>query len=74
MCLYVCQIEENVLITHDGEFQLGFHKISLEEFLKNAKVKYQETYWIPDIVSKRYKKTNYQKHLKSASIGTKIDE
>lgn len=62
---------ENGLITHDGEFQLGFFRMSLEYFLGKVGVDYEVTYWLPDPMGKRYKKSNYQKHLKSASIGTK---
>jgi hypothetical protein len=71
--LFVVEIEKNLLITHDGEFQLGVFKMDLETFLQKAKVPFEQTYWLPDIASKRYKKINYQKHLNSASIGTKKD-
>lgn len=73
MTLYVVEISENTLITHDGEVQLGVFYMSMEQFLGNAKTEYHETYWIPDIFSRRYKRIKYQKHLKSASIGTKHD-
>ena len=71
MTLYVVQIRENTLITHDGEVQLGVYLTSMDNFLKNSNCQYVETYWLPDIFSRRYKRVNYQKHLKSASIGTK---
>lgn len=64
---------ENGLITHDGEFQLGFFKMSLEEFLEKVSVDYVVTYWIPDPMGNRYKRSNYRNHLKSASIGSKED-
>lgn len=63
MTLYVCQIEENKLITHDGHYQLGCYNMSLEKFMDIVKVEYVETYWIPDIVTNRYKRMSYQKHL-----------
>lgn len=73
MTLYVVEVGENKLITHDGEVQLGVFFMSMNEFLKSASAKYTETYWIPDKFSNRYKRINYQKHLKKASIGTKDD-
>ncbi len=73
MTLYVIEVGENKLITHDGEVQLGFYSMSIDQFLKNSKTQYIETYWLPDIFSHRYKRNNYQKHLKRASIGTKND-
>jgi hypothetical protein len=36
-----------------------------------SKEDYIETYWMPDVFSHRYKRNNYQKHMKKASIGTK---
>lgn len=71
MTHYVVEIKENVLITHDGEVQLGLFFMSMKDFLNKAKVQYTETYWLPDTFSQRYKRVSYQKHLKSASIGTK---
>ena len=73
MTLYVVEISKDTLITHDGEVQLGFFSMSMDEFLKKVKVDCVETYWLPDIFSNRYKRLNYQKHLNSASIGTKND-
>ena len=63
MSLYVCEIKENLLITHDGHIQLGIYNLSLKEFFENSKIEYMETYWIPDTFNKRYKRLNYQKHL-----------
>lgn len=74
MILYYYRISENTFITHDGYVQLGFYNTKIEDFLIKTSVKYIETYWIPDIFTKRYKRTNYQHHLNSASIGTKDDE
>lgn len=65
MTLYVVQIKENVLITHDGNVQLGIFYTSLENFMTLQKSDYIETYWIPDPMSKRYKRISYQKHLRS---------
>lgn len=71
MSLYVYQLNETTLITHDGNVQLGLFHMSLEKFFSMVKVEYIETYWIPDVFTKRYKRANYQKHLNCASIGTK---
>ena len=72
--LFVVELDENKLITHDGEVQLGIFFMSLEKFMSMAGVNYQETYWIPDVASNRYKRINYQKHLNAASIGTKTTD
>lgn len=71
MTLYVHQLKENVLVTHDGYCQLGLYYMSLKQFMSMAKVKYIESYWLPDTFSNRYKRINYQRHLNAASIGTK---
>lgn len=71
MTLYVVKINEDMLITHDGEVQLGIYHTTIENFMSMAKENYIETYWMPDVFCHRYKRNNYQKHLKKASIGTK---
>ena len=71
MSLYVHQLNKTTLITHDGYVQLGIYQMSLEKFFSMVKVEYIETYWVPDVFTKRYKRVNYQKHLDCASIGTK---
>lgn len=73
MTLYVVEVKENTLITHDGEVQLGIFFMSIRKFLESVGKDYTETYWIPDTFSHRYKRNNYQKHLNKASIGTKDD-
>jgi len=71
MTLYVVKVNENMLITHDGEVQLGLYNTTLENFMSMTKKEYIETYWTPDTFSQRYKRNNYQKHLRKASIGSK---
>ena len=71
MTLYVVKVNEDMLITHDGEVQLGIYHSTLENFMSMTKETYIETYWMPDVFSHRYKRNNYQKHMKKASIGTK---
>ena len=73
MSLYVYELNETTLITHDGYTQLGIHHTTLEDFLSKTEVEYTETYWVPDVFTKRYKRTNYQKHMQAASIGTKAE-
>jgi len=60
--LYYYIVDKNTAITHDGYVQLGVIH-DLEYFLKNVKVTYQETYWVPDSFENRYKRLNFQKHL-----------
>ena len=71
MTLYVVKLDEDTLLTHDGEVQLGIYHTTIENFMSMVKEKYIETYWMPDVFSHRYKRNNYQKHMKKASIGTK---
>lgn len=71
MTLYVVKVNENMLITHDGEVQLGLYNTTLENFMSMTKEEYIETYWTPDTFSQRYKRNNYQKHLRKATIGSK---
>jgi hypothetical protein len=63
--LYFCELNENTIVTHDGFFQLGVIHMSKDDFIKNAKIKYTEVYWIPDVVSNRYKTISYQNHLRA---------
>lgn len=61
--LYYYKLNDTTIITHDGYCQLGvIHDI--DYFLNNVKVEYQETYWLPDTFKNRYKRINYQRHLK----------
>lgn len=71
MQLFVTEVDEDCLITHDGDVQLGYYKMSMRTFMEMSKGAYVETYWVPDVATSRYKKINYQKHMKSASIETK---
>lgn len=65
MTLYVYQKSKKVLITHDGNVQLGVFYMKIEDFLSLSKTEYIETYWLPDIFKDRYKSISYQKHLNS---------
>lgn len=61
--LYVYIKDENTLITHDGNVQLGIVHMTIDEFLSMAKVKYEVSYWLPDPYGIRYKQLNFQNHL-----------
>lgn len=72
--LYVYQLNENTIILHDGYIQTGVYTdYTVERFLKLANKKetlYVESHWCPDIFIHRYKRANYQKHLKVATVGS----
>lgn len=75
MTLYFHQLDEDTILTHDGHCQLGiYHNMTKEKFLSMVKVEYIEVHWTPDVFANRYKRINYQRHLNSASIGTKDHE
>jgi hypothetical protein len=58
--LYYYVQDENTIITHDGNSQLGvFNNVDL---LKNNEL-YIEVHWVPDIYINRYKRINFQRHL-----------
>lgn len=63
--LYVVDIGDNRLVTHDGHVQLGCHKMTLEQFMSydRGHIRYLETYWMPDTFGKRYRRANYQAHM-----------
>ena len=63
--LYVVDVGDNCLITHDGHMQLGCHKMSMEQFMSydRGHIRYLETYWLPDVFGKRYQRANYQAHM-----------
>jgi hypothetical protein len=74
MTLYYYIVDKDTIVTHDGHVQLGLFHMSEEYFLSKVEVEYLKVYWIPDIFYKRYKRVNYQHHIKKASIDTKNDE
>ena len=61
--LYYYKLDETSFVTHDGYCQLGIFN-DLDFFLANVKVEFKETYWLPDTFNNRYKRLNYQVHLK----------
>jgi len=72
--LYVYQLNENTIVLHDGYIQTGVYKnYTVEKFLNlinKDDVQYTETNWCPDIFIHRYKRANFQKHLKVATVGS----
>ena len=66
MNLYVCELKENHLITHDGHVQLGSLHCTLEWFLNKVQVPVTVVYWIPDTFGNRYPRSNYQRHMEVA--------
>jgi hypothetical protein len=60
---YYYILNNNTIITHDGEVQTGIIHMSVETFLSKVKVNYEQTYWLPDPFIKRYKRKNFQNHL-----------
>lgn len=65
MGLFVTKVSENSVVTHDGKHQLGYFNVSIEKFMSMSNGMHQEVYWLPDIVTDRYKPLNYQNHLKA---------
>jgi hypothetical protein len=61
--IYVCQISENHLITHDGHVQLGSLHCTLEWYLDKVQVPVSVVYWIPNAFGSRYPRVNYQRHM-----------
>lgn len=58
--LYYYVQDENTIITHDGNVQLGiFHDLDLIKNNENL----MEVHWFPDTFNNRYKRINFQKHL-----------
>ena len=64
--IYVCEIGENHLITHDGHIQLGSLHCTLEWYLDNVKVPVTVVYWKPDPFCIRYDRLNYQRTMEIA--------
>jgi hypothetical protein len=71
---FVCEIEPNVLITHDGFVQLGIFHHSLEDHLRlNSGTEWQVTYWTPDPLGTRYKRINFQHTMRANENSPKTD-
>ena len=64
--IYVCEMDVNHLITHDGHVQLGSLHCTLEWFLEKVEVPVTVVHWIPDSFSCRYPRVNYQRHMEVA--------
>lgn len=64
--IYVYELSENHLITHDGHVQIGSLHCTLEWYLKNVQVPVTVIHWIPDAFGLRYPRANYQLHMEIA--------
>ena len=62
-------------ITHDGYIQLGIHSHSLERHLELCPlINWIETYWLPDIFAKRYKRASFQTHERVSDGKNSIEQ
>lgn len=62
-------------ITHDGYIQLGIHSHSLERHLELCpSINWIETYWLPDIFAKRYKRASFQTHERVSDGKNSIEQ
>jgi hypothetical protein len=66
MDLFVTILKSGLLVTHDGNSQLGAFNMDIETFMDQTGGMYQQTYWLPDIPANRYKSSSFQKHLKAS--------
>ena len=64
--LYIVDIEEGTIITHDGHVEVGIFHTTLEKFVSMVKVEYQIVYWKPDPLGCRYPRVNFQRTDKVA--------
>ena len=62
-------------ITHDGYIQIGIHSHSVERHIKLCPtIEWLETYWLPDVFSKRYKRAVFQAHERVSGGKDSIEE
>ena len=60
--LYVTPLGDRC-VTHDGNIQIGIHSHSVEKHIElNPEINWVETYWMPDVYLKRYKRAAFQAH------------
>tara|TARA_R110002020_G_scaffold160122_1_gene344436 strand:- start:843 stop:1136 length:294 start_codon:yes stop_codon:yes gene_type:complete len=72
--IYIHPLSETSCLTHDGYIQIGVFNHSLEKHLKlNPTINWVETYWYPDIFSKRYKRANFQQTEKKNEGSPRTD-
>lgn len=65
--LYLYRFAEDSCILHDGYIQTGIMPHSIERHIElNPKIKWVETYWLPDIFKNRYKRASLQAHERTA--------
>lgn len=63
--LYIHRLENNTCLTHDGYIQLGTMNHSVEDHIRlNSKMNWVETYWAPDVFTKRPKRASFVSHMR----------
>ena len=73
--LYLCDIDDNKCIIHDGYIQLGVMSHNAKKHIElNPKINWIVVYWIPDIFTKRYTRFTYQQHMRVSSGKNTIEK
>ena len=61
-------------MSHDGYIQLGIFDHSVQKHMElNPTLNWVETYWHPDVFSKRYKRATFQKTARANEGSPKTD-
>ena len=72
--LYLHSLDEHSCISHDGYIQLGIFDHSVERHMElNPTLNWVETYWYPDVFSRRYKRATFQKTARANEGSPKTD-
>ena len=72
--LYLCELDDESCLSHDGHIQLGIFDHSLDTHIKlNPTINWVVVYWYPDIFKDRYKRVSFQKTEKANEGSPKTD-
>jgi hypothetical protein len=72
--LYLCELDDESCLSHDGHIQLGIFDHSLETHMKlNPTINWVVVYWYPDVFKIRYKRVSFQKTEKANEGSPKTD-
>lgn len=72
--LYLHSLSQYSCISHDGYIQLGIFDHSIQKHIElNPTIRWVETYWYPDVFSRRYKRVTFQKTVKANEGSPKTD-
>ena len=64
--LYIHRVNDRC-VTHDGYIQIGIFPHTLDKHLElNPEINWIETYWLPDVFTKRYKRATFQATVRKA--------